>query len=176
MPAQTQKKPNSIAPDHIKFQYAGGIGFLAIGLGYESKKGKTEGDFFYGYVPKKPGGIEIHAVTGKFTWSPLKIINKGVIQIKPLSFGVLLNYTFGDQYFLFSPENYPYSYYGYPTALHAGAFIGGQINGKPLKAKQLGLYYELGIYDVELASYLSNSKGLKLGDILNLGIGVKKSF
>lgn len=174
--AQTKKKPNNILPDHIKLQYAGGIGFIALGAGYESKKGKTEGDFFYGYVPKKIGGVEIHAITGKFTWSPFKIINKGLVQIKPLSFGVLFNYTFGEQYFLFSPDNYPYNYYNYPTALHGGFFIGGQINCKPLKTRKLGFYYELGLYDFALASYFSNRKALAISDIVHLGMGVKYAF
>jgi hypothetical protein len=143
--AQVEKKPNNILPDHIKLQYAGGIGFIALGAGYESKKGKTEGDFFYGYLPKKIGGVEIHAITGKFTWSPFKIINKGSVQIKPLSLGVLFNYTFGEQYFLFSPDNYPYSYYNYPTALHAGFFIGGQIKKQGMFHKQPFAYCNIKI-------------------------------
>ncbi len=174
-PAQKLQK---LVPDYAKLQFAGGIGFVAVGAGYESKKGKTETDLYYGYVPPKIGGINIHSISGKFTWFPLKKWEQNKVEIKPLSFGVLANYTFGKQYFLFAPELYPYDYYGYPTALHFGAFLGGQIS-TPLKKsvfKRIGFYYELGTFDYEAGSYFTNTKALHISDIINIGIGIKTGF
>lgn len=165
-------------PHHVKAQFAGGIGFVSIGAGYANKKGKLEGDLFYGYVPKSLGGVPIHATTAKFAWWPIKPIPVGKAAIKPLAAGLLVNYTFGKQYFAFSPRYYPFSYYDHPTALHAGMFIGSQLQTKE-KAhgiKQWALYYELLTYDVELVSYFGNTGSLKPGDILTLGIGVKAIF
>jgi len=166
-------------PDHAKLQYAGGIGFLSVGAGYATKNNKLHGDLYYGYIPASVGGLHIHALTAKATWFPLKNIEHSGFQLRPLSAGVLVNYTFGKQYFGFTPENYPYDYYKFPTAIHAGVFIGGQVNRQLHKQrgiKRVGLYYELGTYDVELISYIGNRKALSVSDILNLGIGLVTVF
>jgi hypothetical protein len=176
--SQEKKKENRILPDHIKLQFAGGIGFFSLGIGYDNRNTKLEGDFIYGYVPKKIGGITIHTISSKITWFPLKKIEIKSLAVKPLAFGLLVNYTFGKQYFLFSPENYPYNYYDHPTALHFGGFMGGQIS-KALydkRLKQLAFYYELITYDVELLSYLGNRKSLNLKDIFNVALGIKFSL
>ena len=137
------------------------------------------GDLYYGFTPEAVGGLDIHALTGKLTWFPVKPINGKSLQVKPLAAGLLVNYTFGKQYFGFTPKNYPYGYYGFPTAFHAGAFVGGQISKKisdKRSVKRIGLYYELGTYDAEVFSYLVNRKTLAVTDIFNLGIGVVTSF
>lgn len=172
--ATAQGKGKKIWPEHVKLQYAGGIGFLSIGAGYTNKKEWMETDFYYGYVPKSVGGITIHILTGKASFFPVKPIGKS-LQLKPVSLGVLANYTFGKQYFGFSPENYPFDYYSRPTAFRAAAFVGGQLN-KKLKnqsLKSIGLYYELITYDTELLSYLDNTRSLDWDDILNLGVGLR---
>lgn len=163
-------------PHHVKVQYAGGIGFTSLGLGYQSRSDRLEGDFYYGYVPKSVGGVYIHAVSSKLTWHPVKKATLGAVELRPLSLGVLVSYTFGKQYFLFAPENYPYSYYDFPTALHGGIFVGGRMD-KPLSSgRRVGLYYELGSNDREITSYVNNRSSLKITDILNLALGVRTSF
>lgn len=124
------------------------------------------------------GGVRIHTVTSKVTWLPLKKISCRTIRIRPLAVGLLANYNFGKQYFLFSPEYFPYSYYGFPTAAHAGIFVGSQVNKQlhlKKSLKSIGLYYEIGTNDRELISYIGNRR-LHLSDILNLGLGTKIAF
>lgn len=171
------QKLKKVIPHHVKTQFAGGIGFLSIGAGYENKIESLEGDIYYGYLPKNIGGVSIHSATAKLTWLPFKTIDLNWLQYNFLSTGILANYKFGEQYFLFDPDYYPYSYYGHPTALHIGFFIGGQLK-KPVadrNIKQIALYYELGTTDRELISLLTN-KSLKANEILNLALGVKTSF
>lgn len=174
--AKDTSRRRGLLPDHVKVQYAGGIGFTSLGLGYQSRNDKVEGDFYYGYVPKSVGGVYIHAVSSKLTWHLLKKVEGKSLELRPLSAGVLVSYTFGKQYFLFSPENYPYSYYDFPTALHGGVFIGGRLD-KPLRSgRKVGLYYELGSNDREITSYLNNRSSLRITDILNLALGIKATF
>ena len=174
--ANDTSRRHTLLPDHVKVQYAGGIGFTSVGLGYQSRNDRLEGDFYYGYVPKSVGGVHIHTVSSKLTWFPIKKIDLKSVELRPLSAGVTLSYTFGKQYFLFWPENYPYSYYDFPTALHTGVFIGGRID-KPFKNKRkIGLYYELGSNDREITSFVQNGRSLKLTDILNLALGIRTSF
>jgi hypothetical protein len=85
-----QKKGFKIKPpDHIKVQYAGGIGFISIGAGYSTKNQKLEGDLSYGYLPKSVGGIRIHSNLWKGhmdTDSFCKRIKK--YQVEPLMTGL----------------------------------------------------------------------------------------
>lgn len=164
-------------PHHVKTQFAGGIGFLSIGAGYENKRESLEGDIYYGYLPKNIGGVSIHSATAKLTWLPFNAIDLKWLQYNFLSTGILASYKFGKQYFLFDPDNYPYNYYGHPTALHLGFFIGGQLEKSIDKKniKRVALYYELGTTDRELISIFTNSS-LKANEILNLAVGVKTSF
>lgn len=74
--------------------------------------------------------MAIHAATAKFAWWPIKAIPVGAVALKPLAAGLLVNYTFGKQYFAFSPRYYPFSYYDHPISLHAGIFIGSQLQTK----------------------------------------------
>ncbi len=172
-----EKFLRKISPQHGKVQFAGGIGFISAGVGYGNPKRNLEADVFYGYVPKQFGGIAMHSLTGKLSYHPFrpgKVLN---LQVQPFTVGLQGTYTFGKQYFLYSPDNYPYNYYGFPTALHAGFFVGGNVsttfNKKTLRG--VGIYYELGTNDVELKSYLANSS-IPLRDIVNLAIGIKTNF
>ena len=177
--AQKDSFFTSLVPHHSKLQFAGSIGFFSVGMGYKINKDKLHTDLYYGFTPKSVGGLDIHALTAKATWFPLKDKRFKGLYIRPLSAGLLVNYTFGKQYFGFTPDNYPYDYYGFPTAFHIGGFIGGQVNKKISNkglVKNIGIYYELGTIDVELLSYVGNTKALALSDIINLGIGIVTSF
>lgn len=169
--AQPHKGIGRLLPHHASLQFAGGIGFFAAGVGYGTKNHRLLGDFYYGYVPEQVGGVAIHSITGKITWAPLSHKLSKTMRWQMLTTGLLVNYAFGKQYFLFSPPNYPYSYYGFPTSLHVGIFAGGGF-----QYKRLQLYYELGTTDKELLSYIGNTNSLKFGDILNIAVGTRISF
>lgn len=165
-PAQNKKPTPGIVPHHIKLQYAGSIGFISAGFGYKSKNEKIHGDFFYGYVPAKAGGIDIHSITAKFTWLPVSKIIKDDVKLDLLTAGILVNYAFGKRYHLFSRTRYTFVYYGFPTAAHLAAFIGGSVS-----RKKFGLYYEIGTTDRDLMSYITNTRAIGFFEIINIGIG-----
>jgi hypothetical protein len=172
------KKRSALLPDHVKLQFAGSTGFLTAAVGYTNKKHSLEGDFQYGYLPESIGGVTIHTASSKLTWLPFQKIGGRKLQVRPLSAGVLVAYTFGKQYFLFSPKNYDYTYYDFPTALHFGLFIGGQVflpSGNS-RTRGIGFYYEAGTHDKAMMNYFSNTRALSVGDVMHLAIGVKKSF
>jgi hypothetical protein len=178
LPCEAQENTlRKIIPDHAKVQFAGTIGFVSAGFGYSNKRGSLEADLHYGYVPKQFGGATLHSLTGKLTGYPLAETKFMGLHVKPLSVGILGSYTFGKQFFLYDPENYPYNYYGFPTALHAGFFIGGsagtKFHGKPVRG--VAVYYELGTTDKELKSYLGNHS-IPFRGIFNLGVGIRTNF
>ena len=175
-----QKKNFKIKPpDHIKLQYAGGTGFVAFGTGYSSKNQKFEGDLFYGYLPKSIGGVRIHSLSIKFNWIPVHSLEIKKYELEPLMMGLLVNYSFGKQYFSFDPTNYPYRYYSFPTAIHSAVFFGSRAGIKfPTNSfvQRVSLYYEILSFDREIISLLSNPKSLHIPDILSLSLGTRISF
>jgi len=165
--AQPIKKKTGILPHHAKLQYAGSIGFLSVGVGYEFAGKKLHTDVYYGYVPESIGGINIHSVTGKLTWLPVSV-ERNNYTLHLLTTGFLANYAFGKQYD-FSQE--AFEYYGFPTAAHIGLFVGGG-----LTRNKLGLYYELGSTDRDIVSFVNNVKGIRFHEIIHIGIGAKWKF
>lgn len=165
--AQEKKRPG-IAPDHLKLQYAGSIGFVSLGAGYQWARDKINGDIYYGYVPAGAGGVDIHSVTAKMTWLPLSRIVNGDTRLDLLTTGFLVNYAFGRRYHLFSRTKYSFVYYGFPTAAHIAVFLGGGAT-----KKKIGLYYEFGITDRDLINYATNTKAIGFFEIVNIGIGAR---
>jgi hypothetical protein len=172
-----QKKSfNLLVPDHVKVQYAGGIGFIAVGIGYSSKNKKSEGDLYYGYLPESIGGVRIHSISTKFVWIPVNTVRVKKYMLEPIMTGLIVNYSFGQQYFGFDPPNYPYRYYSFPTAIHSALFLGSRIrSNSPTNTfvSRLSLYYEILSFDREIISLVSNPKSLHITDIVTLSLGVK---
>lgn len=175
-----QKKSFKIKPpDHVKVQYAGGVGFISIGAGYSTKNQKLEGDLYYGYLPKSVGGIRIHSISGKVTWIPVHSVRIKKSQVDPLMAGLIVNYSFGKQYFSFDPPYYPYRYYSFPTAIHSALFLGSRIGYNfPTHTfvKRISVYYEILSFDREIISLLSNPKSLQVADVATLSLGIKINF
>lgn len=171
-----QKKSFRIKPDHLKIQYAGGLGFISIGAGYSNKNEKLEADLYYGYLPESTGGVRIHSLSAKFIWIPINGISRKKITLEPLTTGLLVNYSFGKQYFSFDPPNYPYRYYSFPTAIHSALFLGSRVGYNfpaNTSVRRLSLYYEISSFDREIISFVSNPKSLQVGDIISLSLGLK---
>jgi hypothetical protein len=166
-----QRKVSPLLPDHLNLQFAGAIGFLSAGVGYETKNHRLSGDFFYGYVPESLGGITIHSVTAKLTWAAVTRQPRKDLRVDWLTTSILANYVFGKQYFLFDPDRYPFNYYGFPTAAHVGLSIGSAVY-----YKKFGVYYEFGTTDRYIMSYIENTSSLFFTDIFNMGVGVKYSI
>jgi hypothetical protein len=171
--AQKDRKKD-LLPDHIKVQYAGGIGFISVGAGYSNKKNKLEADLFYGYLPGSIGGVRIHSLSAKFSWIPYHLSIKNKYRFEPLITGLLINYNFGKQFFAFDPENYPYKYYSFPTAINTAIFVGSRFDLN--KPAWLSFYYEILGFDRDILSFADNSNSLKLSDVLTLSLGARISI
>lgn len=168
-----------ISPDHLKIQYAGGTGLVAVGIGYSNRNQKLEVDLYYGYLPESIGGVRIHSLSTKFIWIPVNSISRKKYVLEPLMTGLIVNYSFGKQYFNFDPPNYPYRYYSFPTAIHSAIFLGSRIGSDfppNTFVRRLSFYYEILSFDREIISMVSNPKSLNITDIFTLSLGVKVNF
>jgi len=162
-------------PDYVKMQFAGGIGFLSVGVGYTFFNQKLEVSYFYGYVPKFVSTDDLHSVSLQLTAKLLHYkVNKN-IELVPLNVGWFIHHTFGSEYWITLPSHYPEKYYWWSPGRNAGIFIGGEIRTKLLANKTpasgTAFYTRIGTRGLYLASKLGNSS-IPITDIIELGFGI----
>jgi len=169
------QKLRPLIPDYAKLQFAGGIGFLSLGLGYSFFKEKLDISFFYGYVPKSFSINELHSISLQSTFKFFSIKTKHNIEILPLNIGWFAHHTFGGEYWIKLPDNYPEGYYWWSPGRNAGIFIGGEIKTKLLANKTpasgTAFYVRVGSRGLYLASKFGNTS-IPLSDIIELGFGI----
>jgi len=166
-----------LIPDHSKIQYAGNIGFFAIGLGYNFAE-IYDLDVMYGYTPGYIGGHHINQLTIKNTIIPKMHFNLGKIRVNPL-LGLHFTYNMRENRntWLKLPDRYPGGYY-FPTALHGLLTAGIRVDSEEIKSnffENLALYFELGTVDSYLRSYFI-SKNIPFYEIWNISLSLRFDF
>ncbi len=166
---------NKFLPDYVKLQYAGGIGFLSAGVGYTFFKQHLDVSLFYGYVPKWFTVDDLHSISLQFTVKLFRIRVSENVEILPLNIGWYVHHTFGSEFWVKLPDNYPDGYYWWSPGRNAGIFLEGEIKTKLLANKTpasgLAFYVRAGSRGLYLASKVGN-KSIPLTDIIELGFGV----
>ena len=159
-------------PDYVKLQFAGGIGFISMGVGYTFFKHKLEVSYFYGYVPRCVSTDDLHSVSLQLT---AKLIRIKVNELMPLNIGWFIHHTFGSNYWIKLPEHYPDEYYWWSPGRNSGVFLGGEIKTKLLSNKTpasgTAFYIRAGSRGLYIASKFGNSS-IPLIDIIEFGFGV----
>jgi hypothetical protein len=170
-------------PHHVVLQTAGGIGMVSGGVGYSVFRKRLDIDVLAGYVPQRYAGIKALGIfTLKTTYSPYTITLKNPQwRVQPFSFGGLVNYTPSRTLNRSRDEKYYDGYYWWSSTVRFGAFVGGRVTRTLTptltgRARAMSLYYELGTNDLYVVSKATNLSGLKVTDILSLGVGGKFSF
>lgn len=172
-----------LVPDEAIVQYAGSIGYVSAGAGYEifgNKRGNLS--FHYGYVPESKGG-ELHITTVKLSYKPWLVRLKEWGKLYPFNPGFFASYTFHKDLSLFFPSGqYPGDYYYWSEAIRPHLSVSTELEVKPpgpLKntgISALGFYVEANTNDFYLINYLQNVPALQLVDIFQLGIGLRAKF
>jgi hypothetical protein len=162
------------APDQLKVQFAGDIGFLSPGVGYAWAGRRLEADLFLGWVPSAIGGDDIISLTGKLTWLPWEVAVGRRWLVRPFSMAVQLTYTFGSDYYLFLPERYPREYYDFATALRAGLAFGGTFGRRTSGAlREIAVYWEAVALDAMLVVWYRNTGSLGPQDVFTIALGIR---
>ena len=138
-------------PTHVKAQYAGGMGVLSTGVGWDyGKRRQWETDFLLGYLPPR------YADNFRFTLT----LKQNYI---PWNMRLHRNW-----------EKYPNKYYNFSTKIRPYIFMGQRVNfllNKPI-AKSITLYYEVSTCELYVISKVSN-RSLSMRDILRFSFGAK---
>jgi hypothetical protein len=165
-----------IAPDHIKLQYAGGIGVISLAGGWEYGRNNIwETDIFLGYLPKFESKNANPIIAVKLLFSPFLITNNSFF-IEPLTTSLGISYIFGKEFYTFKsyPEYEP-GYYKFPTSTNLLFSAGQRISyylSKPCFINTITLFYDINTNIFYIVSTIQDS-ALKFTDILNISFGIK---
>jgi hypothetical protein len=169
-----------LVPDQANLQYAGSIGFISAGAGYDLFHEKAELSVHLGYVPESLGG-ELTMLAVKFHYKPftIKTRNDRLI-IQPFNPVFFPSYTFGQNFdFKFEKPQYRKGYYFWSSALrlHLGASTEIRLLQTPQsKIKWLGLYAEANTNDLYMVSWFKNRTSTPFYRMFRMGYGVKAGF
>jgi hypothetical protein len=169
----------ALIPTHVKMQYAGNMGFMSAGFGWDyGRKRQWETDLYLGFLPKYDSNKPKMTFTLREVYVPWSIdLKKSDFSIQPLTCGAYINTIFGHKFWAKQPSKYPSGYWGFSTKLHFNIFLGQAVSYDLSKhdrflAKQVSLFYELSTCDIYLISRVTN-RYLKPSDYLSLSFGVK---
>lgn len=174
-----RKHWEALIPTHTKIQFAGNMGLLSFGTGWDyGKHNQWETDFYLGVLPKYQSDRTKMTFTVKQNYIPWSMqIKESRFSVEPLTCGMYLNTVFGDEFWVHEPDRYPEGYYGFSSKVRIHAFLGQRITydidpRRRFTAKAITLFYELSTCDLYIASAFTN-KYLKPKDYLSLSFGVK---
>lgn len=169
---------NRFAPDHLKCQYAGNLGFLSVGVGYSLLGGHLHSDLFYGYSPRGRSGESIHQGAWKNTICPRPLRLSKRVQWIPVTAGAHLSCKIGNnnrETWVILPDRYPDRYYP-PTALHLLLTLGTSFDYlSPSSSRRAGVFFEAGTTALYLRNWVRESH-VAFRDILNISFGVTRRF
>lgn len=170
-----------LIPTHAKIQYAGGIGFLSAGFGWDyGPRCQWETDLLVGVVPAYNAQDPKMTLTLKQNWMPWGIRCGERFMVEPLSCGIYLSTILSDKFWVREPDRYPKHYYPIATRLRAHVFLGQRITWNTALRRErlvqrITAYYELSTCDIYLISKINN-RWLRFSDIMGLSFGVKFQF
>lgn len=169
----------ALIPTHTKIQFAGNMGLLSLGTGWDyGKRNQWETDIFLGFLPKYESKRPKLTFTVKQNYLPWSLqIKQSRFSVEPLSCGMYLNTVFGDEFWMSEPDRYPKGFYGFSSKMRIHAFLGQRITydidpQRRFTAKQITLFYEISTCDLYIVSAFTN-KYLKPKDYLSLSFGIK---
>lgn len=173
-----QTQWQKLIPRYTKIQFAGNMGLLSFGTGWDYAK-HWETDVFLGFVPKYSTDKTKITFTAKQNYIPwnIDIKNKRTFFFEPLTCGMYVNTVFGGDFWTKEPDKYPSGYYNFSTKVRFNIFLGQRITYKIDKskrffAKSITFFYEVNTNDLYIVSAFTNSY-LTPKDYLTLSFGLK---
>lgn len=172
---------NKLIPSYSKLQFAGGMGLVSVGTGWEYGKNRQwETDLLLGIIPKHSSKRTKVTFTLKQNFTPWRVPLRGRFALEPLSTGLYLNTVFGGEFWMKNPDRYPQGYYWFSTRLRIHVFVGQRIRfnipeNRRWFLSSITAFYELSTCDLYVIQAVRNSY-MNAGDVLHLSFGLKCNF
>lgn len=174
-----RKRWASLIPTQNVIQYAGNMGAVSIGVGWDyGRRRQWETHLLMGYLPKFRSHRGKVTMTLKENFIPWSLYVGGGWVVEPLSCGVYLNTVFGHEFWDRQPHRYPDKYYPFlSTKVRINAFVGQRIEKQVPRnrrkfIKSVTAFYEVGTCDLYIRAMIQDGN-VSLWDILGLSLGLK---
>lgn len=167
-----------IIPTHVKLQYAGSMGLLSGGFGWDyGRKRRWESDILVGYLPKYNSERGHITFTFKQNYIPWRAQCGDHFSVEPLYGGLYLSTIFGEEFWSRQPERYPSGYYWFSTRMRIHLFAGCRATWHPRphqesSIREVTLFFEVNTSDLYIVRKVGNSY-LDLDDIIGFSLGIK---
>jgi len=169
------KKEPWYRPDYATIQFAGNIGFISLGIGYQFFNNRINSEILYGFVPASISKTEnINTITFKNTFPITNKKHKTITTT--LITGFAVSYETGNNSFVKLPDKYPDDYYR-TNAFHSTFFIGAKAHKDftdTIIIKGIDFYSEIGTVDTYL--WYAMSQKINPTKIFSLSVGVNLYF
>lgn len=164
-------------PTHVKAQYAGGMGFMSFGCGWDyGRKCRWETDVLVGFLPKAYSDKFHMTFTLRQNYIPWSIRCCDRLAIEPLSCGVYFNIISGEDFWVREPDRYPGDkYYNFTSRLRTYFYVGQRLTyymKHNTLLRNITIYYELSANDLDITAKFGNHS-LSLSDIVYFSVGIK---
>jgi hypothetical protein len=175
----TRAQKKGIAPDFAVVQYAGSIGYISAGLGYDLFQNRGRASVHFGSVPRSEGG-PLNIMALKVIGEPWTIAVTERTTINPLDVGLMVSYHMGDDFKTNVPDLLAKrNYYWWHTNLRVHLITETSVTVKMDRGRffrKITGYIELNSNDLYMVSYASNASTLKLYELVKAGVGVRLNF
>lgn len=165
-----------LIPHYTKLQFAGSMGMLSLGTGWNYYRNHWETDVYLGIVPRNSDRHAMATLTLKQNYYPWNIHIADKLSFEPLACGVYINTLLDRDFWGKQPDKYPQGYYWFSTRIRTHVFIGERftlkLNTKKSWHKSISFFYELSTCDLYLINKIGNGY-LKPKDYLSLSFGLK---
>lgn len=156
-------------PDFLNTQFAGNMGVMSIGAGFQWKAIGYEVALLYGYVPEAYSTKEIHTFTLRNTFSLNKQSRDNLHTFGThMGFGILFDTGNHSSWKL--PDVFPEDYY-FTNSLHASLYLGGSYTYEGWCFDKVKVYAEIGTLGRYLYYYIK-SNNIDNRHVFNLSMGL----
>ncbi|MDO4462842.1 MAG: hypothetical protein Q4C30_10210 [Bacteroidia bacterium] len=181
---------NALLPDCFRFQVAGSVGLVNLGLGWHyGKNDRWETDFMFGFVPSGHKEDALVTFTLRETMVPWRLMpfghtkddNSPHFTIEPLTYGIFFNTILKEDYWTKEPKRYPGRYYyRFSTKVRCHLFVGQRYGihipkDKRWMFKEVDFVWELSTADMYAIAMVQN-QCVTMKDIMSLSLGVKLNY
>lgn len=174
-----RKHWESLIPTHTIIQYAGNMGLVSAGIGWDyGRHRQLETNLLFGYLPKFHSHRGKMTMTVKGSYIPWNLYLRNGWTMEPLSCGLYANTVFGSAFWNKQPRRYPDKYYeALSTKVRLNVFVGQRVGfivprSRRKAVKSITAFYEVSSCDLYIRS-LFQGNGIRFWDILSLSFGLK---
>jgi hypothetical protein len=177
--AASGQEHKKLVPDFGVVQYAGSIGYVSAGFGYDILKSKARFSTHFGIVPENLGGT-LGIISAKLYFKPATITIRNRLRMNPFDIGIMGSYTYGRNLEARWPEGvYPKGYYWWNPALRAHLGMESSLTYEFKKdhcLHSISGYVEFNTNELYFVSFIQNIHTVSFWDIVKIGIGGRVYF